>query len=102
MGEEFETCAGPALLAPAGEAEDEGHVGKFDGVETRVRTALEVDVDAVGEGQEAFDEFETAAAPGANDARFGVIVLNAAEWNGVFPGFEDEFGFGAGEEFVAE
>src|SRR5216117_904963 len=83
-------CVRPLLLAPARKAEHKRHVRQLDRVEARKAATFEVDVHARCKRQQWLDKGEPSPAPGADDARLGIIVRGAAQPYLMFPRLEHD------------
>src|SRR4051812_36975913 len=81
------TAVRPVLIRPAREAEDKCQIWQLHRVEAGETAALQVNVHALSERQEWFDQIEASAAPGANGVLFGVIMFRAAQTDNMFPRF---------------
>ena len=55
----------------------------------------------LGEGQQALDQLQTAAAPDARGLEFGVVVVGAFQLEGLLPGLQHDASVLAGLELVA-
>src|ERR1051325_8699125 len=91
VAQQIETaCAGPVLLRPTREAENESEVRKFHRVETRQAAPLEINVHARGKRQQWFNQAESPATPRANRPRFSVTVFRTTKPSDLFPRFKND------------